>query len=304
VSLDLVERIANAVLYEGYILYPYRPSSVKNRRRFNFGVLVPPAYAAAQTGAESSVMRTECLVCGNSGTMLDVRVRFLRVIAESEQQSWQSAIEREVCLAERSLGDLAAHGFEERFCFRASEGPNVQGAITVTVQSVEESLFRLAAEVANSTAWDGAPDIRRDEILPYSMAAAHTVLAVREGQFVSLLDPADRWREAAGACRNVGTWPVLAGEPGECGYMLSSPIILYDYPQIAPESPGDLFDVTEIDEILTLRIMTLTDEEKAEVRSSDERARRILERTESLPPEHFMKLHGALRGLRPAGDAR
>ena len=80
--------------------------------------------------------------------------------------------------------------------------------------------------------------------------------------------------------------------------MLSSPIILYDYPQISPESPGDLFDGAEIDEILSLRIMTMTEEEKAEMRQSDERARQILERTESLPPEQLMKLHGALRGLR------
>jgi hydrogenase maturation protease len=49
---------------------------------------------------------------------------------------------------------------------------------------------------------------------------------------------------------------------------------------------------------LSLRIMTLTDEEKREMRESDDRARKILERTESLPEEQLMKLHGALRGLR------
>jgi hydrogenase maturation protease len=86
--------------------------------------------------------------------------------------------------------------------------------------------------------------------------------------------------------------------------MLSSPIILYDYPQVAPESAGDLFDSTEIDEILTLRILTLTDEEKREMRSVDERARAILERTETLPAEQLMKLHGAVRGLRPLKDGR
>ena len=86
--------------------------------------------------------------------------------------------------------------------------------------------------------------------------------------------------------------------------MLSSPIILYDYAQVAPESPGDLFDGAEIDEILTLRILTLTDEEQQEVRNGDERARRMLERTETLPEEHLMKLHGALRGLRPAEERR
>jgi len=98
----------------------------------------------------------------------------------------------------------------------------------------------------------------------------------------------------------VGAWPVLAGEPGRRDTVLCSPIILYDYPQIAVESPGDLFDGAEIDEILSLRILTLTDEEKSAMRRSDERARLILERTEALPPEHFMKLHGALRPLHPA----
>jgi hydrogenase maturation protease len=84
--------------------------------------------------------------------------------------------------------------------------------------------------------------------------------------------------------------------------MLSSPIILYDYPQIAPESAGDLFDGTEIDEILALRILTLTEDEKREMRDGDERARQILERTEALPEEQFLKLHGVLRGMRPTSE--
>jgi hypothetical protein len=106
-------------------------------------------------------------------------------------------------------------------------------------------------------------------------------------------------KEFVGSCKNVGTWPVLVGEEGDRDTLLSSPIILYDYPQIAPESAGDLFDGTEIDEILSLRIMTLTDEEKREMSQSDERARQMLERTEAMPVEHLMKLHGVLRGLRP-----
>ncbi len=76
--------------------------------------------------------------------------------------------------------------------------------------------------------------------------------------------------------------------------MVSSPIILYDYPKIAPESPGDLFDAGEIDEILTLRIMTMTDEEKREMRGVDEQARRILERTESLPSGDLLRMHGVM----------
>ncbi len=113
------------------------------------------------------------------------------------------------------------------------------------------------------------------------------------------MDPPAGLREAVAQCKNVGTWPVLVGDPGQRDAMLSSPIILYDYPQIAPESPGSLFDGTEIDEILTLRILTLSDEEKIEMAGTDERARQILERTDSLPPEQLMKMHGALRSLHP-----
>ena len=304
-SLELVERIANAVLYEGYILYPYRPSSVKNRRRFNFGVLFPPAYCAQQSGTESCTMRTECLIRGGPQTEVDVTLRFLQVLP-GVPESWQNAMEREVCVRECMLGDLAARARREPFAFPCGDpsDASVEGAVTVTARPLGGGVFQVAVHVVNRTPFACPEQIDRDDVLPHALAAAHTILATRGGEFVSLLDPPDGLREAAAGCQNTGTWPVLAGEPGERGFLLSSPIILYDYPQIAPESPGDLFDGTEIDEILTLRIMTLTEEEKQEVRDGDERARRILERTEMLPQEHFMKLHGALRGLRPVEDVQ
>jgi len=301
-SLEVVERVANSVLYEGYILYPYRASSVKNQRRFNFGVLVPPAYSALQSGTEKSAMRTECLVSGVPETALDVRVRFLQVIAGS----WQNAEERDVVVQDCSLVELLGQAREARFNFPIAGSPDdcILGSVTVSARLLEDGVFLVAVEVVNQTQLAHAEGFRRDEVLPYSLAAAHTILAVRKGEFISLLDPPERLRGAADTCQNQGTWPVLAGDPGQNGYMLSSPIILYDYPEIAPESPGDLFDGTEIDEILTLRIMTLTDEEKQEVRDGDERGRRILERTEMLPEEHLRKLHGALRGLRPVEESR
>ena len=135
--------------------------------------------------------------------------------------------------------------------------------------------------------------------LMYSLVSAHTLLTLDNGQFVSMFDAPESLRNLVDECRNLGTWPVLMGEEGDRDTMLSSPIILYDYPQIAPESAGGLFDGTEIDEILSLRILTMTDEEKREMRQSDQRTRRILERTENMPPEQFMKLHGTLRWLRP-----
>lgn len=290
-SAERVERIANAVLYEGYILYPYRASSVKNRRRFNFGVLFPPAYCAMQEGTESSSMRTECLVCGGPEAEVDVKLRFLQVMPGS----WQEAMERDVELKGCRLGDLTARGREEAFS---------EGVIDVTARLVEDGVYRLAIRVQNRAEVACTAEMSRDEMLPFAMAAAHTILSARGAVFVSLLDPPEELRPAVAECQNIGTWPVLAGEAGQRERMLSSPIILYDYPQIAPESPGDLFDGTEIDEILTLRIMTLTDDEKQEVRNGDERARRILERTELMPEEQFLKLHGVLRGLRPVEDAK
>jgi hydrogenase maturation protease len=156
--------------------------------------------------------------------------------------------------------------------------------------------------VVNHTPLDdagGAGGASRDDALLRSLVSTHTILVVRGGEFISLLDPPEVWREAAAACRNVGTWPVLVGEEGDHDTMLSSPIILYDYPQVAPESPGDLFDATEIDEILTLRILTLTDEEKRAAAAVDGRVRELLVRTETLAREELLGLHGTVRGLRP-----
>jgi hydrogenase maturation protease len=176
------------------------------------------------------------------------------------------------------------------------EKATVTGTIELSSEQLEEGLFKLRTRISNTSRIESV--VARDVALSRSLVSAHTILEVRDGEFVSLVDPPDPFRGFAMACQNVGTWPVLVGGEGERDTMLSSPIILYDYPQIAPESPGDLFDGAEIDEILSLRILTMTDEEKREMRQSDERARKILERTEALPAEQFMKLHGAVRGLR------
>ncbi len=175
----------------------------------------------------------------------------------------------------------------------------IDGAIYVAMHPVTEGVYRLVIRVKNVTPLCDADHTSREDALLRSLVSAHLLLGVQGGEFVSLLDPPEALREIAAECRNVGAFPVLVGEEGQRDTMLSSPIILYDYPQIAPESVGDLFDGTEIDEILSLRIMTMTDEEKLEMRQSDERARQMLERTETLPAEQLMKLHGVLRGLRP-----
>jgi hydrogenase maturation protease len=169
--------------------------------------------------------------------------------------------------------------------------------VDISARQVGDGLFTTRVLVRNVVYVEG--DLCRDEALMHSLVSAHLVLGVQRGEFVSLLEPPAELQELAAQCQNVGVWPVLVGEQGQRDSLLASPIILYDYPQIAPESAGDLFDGTEIDEILSLRIMTLTDEEKNEIRQSDDRARQILERTDAMPAEQFMKLHGAMRGMRP-----
>jgi hypothetical protein len=135
-----------------------------------------------------------------------------------------------------------------------------------------------------------------------SLVSTHTVLRATGGEFLSQTDPPPELREETALCVNEHTWPVLVGAPGSADTMLSAPIILEDYPRVAEESPGDLFDGTEIDEILTLRILTLSDAEKAELRRTDVRGRELLERTESLTGDDLMRLHGTLRGLRVLDD--
>ncbi len=177
----------------------------------------------------------------------------------------------------------------------------ISGSFILSAGQVDTNLFKLIVEIENTTPETGTVTSRRDAILFQSFVSTHTILQVHQGAFVSLLEPPEAWQAFVKECQNIRTWPILVGNAGERNTMLSSPIILYDYPQIAPESPGPLFDGGEIDEILSLRILTLSDEEKEQMRQ-DERTREILERTEALTPAQFMKMHGTIRDLRPISE--
>jgi hydrogenase maturation protease len=171
---------------------------------------------------------------------------------------------------------------------------HVEGALEIDGQSIGESLFKLTVRARNTTQFEGGG---RDDALCRALVSAHTILEVRSGSFVSLLDPPAQSKEAAAACANIGLFPVLVGAAGATDTLLASPIILYDYPQVAPESPTNLFDGCEIDEILTLRIMTLTDEEKQDAAAVDERTKNLLATTEALAREQLSQLHGAFRAV-------
>ncbi|MGZ5020025.1 MAG: hypothetical protein ACXWAV_06325, partial [Chthoniobacterales bacterium] len=308
VNLEPVHKVADAILYEGYLLYPYRPSSVKNRQRWTFGGLYPASFAARTRDASS--FETQLLVAGSTG-VLDIELRFLhlRSRALADGGCWQEAAARSVLVGALTISELMVRTVERRFAFSKSsdaisQQEHIQGSIEISVTRAGETSHKLTIRVSNETPIDLPENATRDDASMFALVAAHAIVTITGGEFISLTDPPDSFRDAAALCSNTGVWPVLAGDEGSHDCVLASPIILSDYPQIAPESPGDLFDGAEIDEILTLRILTLTDDEKEAMRNADERARQLLERTEALTPENLMKLHGALRDPHWSGAAR
>jgi hypothetical protein len=306
--VDPVRAIADAVLYEGYMLWPYRRSATKNQRRWTFGGVYPRAHSERHPD-DAWTMRTECLLEGGRDARVQVAVRFLHVVARQVMRggrpvdeltaggrrhlSWDEAVEREVVVEEPGCAPIAiaAGSAEEPLPGGAivRSWESLEGAVDVCAEPLADGLSRIAVEISNTTPWDRDD---REAALRRTFCSTHTILRATDGEFVSQADPPARLRAAAEACRNVGTWPVLVDERHT---VLSSPIILEDHPRIAPESPGDLFDGGEIDQLLVLNILSLTDAEKAEMRDSDPRAREILERTEALTEDQLMRLHGAIR---------
>jgi hypothetical protein len=337
---ESIREVADALLYEGYMLYPYRASSVKNRQRFNFGVLHPPAWCRAKPGADLAVFRSSFLVRSTARPVITVAVRFLQLVerrigrvqppvqlltnpppctfvdslpvAGRVWRAWQEAIEREITIDDCDLASLDPDGRAHDFEFRAGEAieplrdeqgliagvivrgmENVCGRLHVSTQRVRPDAFRISLRIENVSADDLRYD--RDDAMMRSLVSSHAIVSVRNGAFLSVLEPPADLEQEIGLCVNEGLWPVLAGPAPRDDTMLCTPIILYDHPAVAPESRGDLFDGTEIDEILSLRVLTLTDDEKREMMETDERARSLLERVEALTPEDWMRLHGVMR---------
>jgi hypothetical protein len=333
---EVARSVADAVLYEGYVLYPYRASSRKNQVRFQWGVLTPRAFSEAE-GSERWSMRTECLVEPGLAPRLSVRIRCLQAQHRSIEGrvhgqgtddgfspveylevdgtlhvEWDEAVEQNIEVAPLSLLSRDETEHLEEFSFpageeieliRGSDGSvvgrfirhrePVEGVARIVVSRPGATLpyRKVAVTVENTTAWAGTGR-HRDDAMGHSLIAVHTMLAVEDGTFVSLLDPSEDATPAAATCRSDGSYPVLIGD-GDV--VLASPIILYDHPEVAAQSPGDLYDSLEIDEILALRVMTLTDQEKSEARGTDPRAAAIIDRCDDMSAETLGQLHGQMR---------
>jgi hypothetical protein len=340
--LEHARKVADAILYEGYLLYPYRRSAAKNQVRFQFGVLMPPGYQELDD-SEPSASQTECLLeCSDDAEILVV-LRFLQLqrrtveavspddgslrevgtlyLDGTEYTGWDEAAEREqhvtvpagrLLREDRNAEFHASAGQSEE---ELTDSRGHRAGRLVREWAAADGMIRLHAErvagpyqalklrirVENHSASRALLRTRTDG-LRQALIAAHLLIGVPGGRFLSLTDPPEWAAAEVAQCVNTGTWPVLAG-PQDCTeLLLSSPVILYDHAEVAAESPADLFDATEIDEILTLRTMALTDEEKREARSSDPRAGELIDRMDHLPPEMLDRLHGAIRYLRPAGQ--
>ena len=336
-------QVADAVLYEGYLLYPYHQAAPKNQVRFQFGVLMPPGYAQVDPH-EPAVQQTECLLECPDSAQVRVLARFLQLqdrtvqgvspdtgeledvgalyVAGTEYTSWSDAAEREqratVTVADLLAGDedLEFHIGPGELAEDINDQAGRQAGRLVRSWSALDGAIRLHAErVAGpyqalrlrlrleNTSTPRAQFAVREDGLRHAMIAAHLLIAVPGGRFLSMTDPPEWAAAEVSACENIGTWPVLAGPPDCRDLLLSSPVILYDHPEVAAESAGQLFDSTEIDEILTLRTLALTDAEKRAARATDSRVAEMMDRLDDLPPEMLERLHGAIRYLReaPAG---
>ncbi|MGH8192532.1 MAG: hypothetical protein ACREP2_13935 [Rhodanobacteraceae bacterium] len=343
-NFDPIMPIVEAVLYEGYILYPYRPSSRKNRQRWTFGGIYPRSYFAATGGSDPCHMHTECLLEGAPDTRIDIRLRFLQPTAREVGKlpeplaawphdreptferlpelsvdgkpyyDWQEAVEREVRVADGRLREWLDGGRELDFGFEARRdvvplagangriegvlvhrGMAIRGQVRLVIKTIGEKLYRLSVHIENGTPMDPGRITNRDQASLYSFASTHTLFGTEDGVFVSLADPPEAYKDAAAACVNQGAWPTMAGEPGSRDRVLSSPITLDDYPEVAPESRGNFYDAAEIDELLTLEVLAMTDAEKREMAATDPRGAALLACTEALSGDDFMRLHGVLR---------
>jgi hydrogenase maturation protease len=308
-SDDPVARIARAVLYEGYVLWPYRRSAGKNHRRWSLGGVHPEGWSREHPD-DRCALRAETLVEGPPDAPVDVSVRFLQVVRRQPVDAggrevdeldgllaWDEAREREVVLSTRldrpaSAAIAVPAGRDDEPVAGGTVARTweaLAGSVEVEAEPLAEDLHRRRVDVANATGWDGGD---RDAALRRTLVSTHVVLRSSEGAFASLTDPPAELADHAARCENVGVWPVLVGDRGT---VLASPIILPDHPQIAPESPGDLFDGCEIDQLLILNVLALSEDERREARASDPRAREIIDRCAGLRPEDLMRLHGTLR---------
>jgi hypothetical protein len=281
-------RLVDSLLYEGYALYPYTPGSAKNATPTPFGIVYPPAYAERHPTTFDRA-RMEGVVEARQDTTISGTVRFLQVAGDRHEGA-----EREIELPSTPVADLLA-GAGEPVEFRFEGERAISGRARLRAEAVDgDGLVRVKLCVHNSTVIEAgeAESMERGEALRSSLLSTHVIAEVEGGCFVSPLERDGEVGAAVGGCESENTWPVLAGETDET--LLGAPIVLPDHPRLAPESLGNLFDNTEIEEALLLHVKTLSDAEREAIAAQDPAVKEMLERADRATAEDITALHGRL----------
>lgn len=237
--------------------------------------------------------------------------------------AWDEAVERNIDLAPQRLSPggetvreehIEFAGGEEAELIRSADGEVVARTIrrrqpvSARVLIVaggadgDGRFLKVSVTVENSTPWNGTAT-QLDAIMGRSLVAAHVVLVVDGGCFVSLLDPPEAAQRAVDGCSNDGAFPVLIGA-GDV--VLSSPIILDDYPDAVLERGRGLYRGPDTDEIHVLRLPPLMDEEKSPAPESDPAVPPAVgtRHSEEMPSALWERLQQAVRLRLPGRNPR
>jgi hypothetical protein len=276
-----LEELVTTLLWEGYALYPYTPGATKNATPTPFGIVYPPAYAAGGPTTFDRI-RLQGIVEGPAEATLALDVRFLQSTGARHE-----GVARQVTLRATPLAVLEAGGAGAEFAFGG-----VRGRVRMAAQRFDERLARVTMCVHNTTEVDMDPThpLDRATALGSSLLSTHVLAQVGGARFLSPIDPPEHGAAAVMACAAVNTFPVLAADDDSA--LLGAAIMLPDHPRLAPESRGDLFDGTEIEEALLLHVLALSDGERDEIAEHDPAVRAMVERAVAATPQDIRNLHG------------
>ncbi|TDE24949.1 hypothetical protein [Actinomadura sp. 6K520] len=297
--MDRVRAIADVVLYEGHRLWPSRRSAPGKGRRWTVGGVYPRPYA--DLAGDPWTVCAEFLMEGSPEADVEVTLRFLHAVHRqamdggvpvdevsaggATHETRQEAREREITSGRVSVARLlrspvrvpvaVAAGTDEEELGGGARFTRlwhrVDGTVEISAAEAGDGVVRLRIEVGNTGRGED-----RDEAVHAGMMCAHVVARARGGAFVSPGDPPERLAGAAAECASDGLWPVLAGAPGCYDTVLAAPVVLYDWPQVAPE--GSPFDGGEAGRLLVLGVLSLSEEERREMAAADPRVAEFLER--------------------------